>query len=53
MARYSKIGIRIDAPEELLEGPEEDLTPAPPPPPMAAREGLAFGAGDAGDNLDV
>ena len=29
MARYNKIGIHIDAPEEMLEGPEEDLTPAP------------------------
>ena len=28
MARYQNIGIQIDAPEELLEGPEEDLLPA-------------------------
>ena len=53
MARYNKIGIHIDAPEEMLEGPEEDLTPAPPPPPMAASEGLAFGSKGPGDALDV
>ncbi len=47
------IGIHIDAPEEMLEGPEEDLTPAPPPPPIAASEGLAFGADDPGDALKV
>jgi DNA-directed RNA polymerase subunit beta' len=27
MARYQNIGIQIDAPEELLEGPEEELAP--------------------------
>ncbi|MGH0029339.1 MAG: DNA-directed RNA polymerase subunit beta' [Myxococcota bacterium] len=27
MARYQNIGIQIDAPEELLEGPDEDLAP--------------------------
>ena len=54
MARYNKIGIHIDAPEEMLEGPEEDLTPAPAPPSVsAASEGLALGAGGAGDALDV
>ena len=25
MARYHNIGIQIDAPEELLEGPEDEL----------------------------
>jgi DNA-directed RNA polymerase subunit beta' len=30
MARYQDIGIQIDAPEELIEGPDEDVTPAPP-----------------------
>jgi DNA-directed RNA polymerase subunit beta' len=54
MARYNKIGIHIDAPEEMLEGPEEDLTPAPaPPPPDAAADELSLGAGDPGDALDV
>ena len=33
MARYQNIGIQIDAPEELLEGPEEDITPIPAPEP--------------------
>jgi DNA-directed RNA polymerase subunit beta' len=31
MARYQNIGIQINAPEELLEGPEEDITPIPAP----------------------
>ena len=30
MARYQNIGIQIDAPAELLEGPEEDVAPDPP-----------------------
>jgi DNA-directed RNA polymerase subunit beta' len=29
MAKYQDIGIRIDAPEELLEGPDEDVIPIP------------------------
>jgi len=54
MARYNKIGIHIDAPEELLEGPEEDLTPAPPPrSAAAAADELALGASDSGDSLDL
>jgi DNA-directed RNA polymerase subunit beta' len=55
MARYNRIGIHIDAPEELLEGPEEDLVPAPPPPPVDAGEGLvlAGGGGEPGDGLEL
>jgi hypothetical protein len=54
MARYNKIGIHIDAPEEMLEGPEEDLTPAPAPRPAeAAADELSLGAGDSGDALDL
>ena len=54
MARYNKIGIHIDAPEEMLEGPEEDLTPAPAPRPAAAApDELSLGAGESGDALDV
>ena len=28
MDRYQNVGIQIDAPEELLEGPEEDVSPS-------------------------
>ena len=31
MAKYQDIGIRIDAPEELLAGPDEDVIPVPDP----------------------
>jgi DNA-directed RNA polymerase subunit beta' len=31
MAKYQDIGIRIDAPEELLAGPDEDVIPIPDP----------------------
>jgi DNA-directed RNA polymerase subunit beta' len=45
MARYQNIGIQIDAPEELLEGPEEDITPIAAPehrdPGLEAPEMLA------------
>ena len=27
MARYQNIGIQIDAPDELIEGPEEEVVP--------------------------
>ena len=39
MARYQNIGIQIDAPEELLEGPEEEEVPAQKP--AGADEGAA------------
>jgi hypothetical protein len=32
MARYQNIGIRIDAPEELLQGPEEEPPTESPAP---------------------
>ncbi len=37
MARYQNIGIQIDAPEELLEGPDEDVAPDPLSEPLDAR----------------
>jgi DNA-directed RNA polymerase subunit beta' len=43
MARYSKIGIQIDAPEDLLEGPEEEVVveePVPAGDAAVAAEGL-------------
>jgi hypothetical protein len=51
MARYQKIGIQIDAPEELLEGPEEELVPLAPPAVRTEDEApgdalLASGGGD-------
>ena len=36
MARYNKIGIQIDAPEELLEGPAEETPEADPASPSEA-----------------
>jgi DNA-directed RNA polymerase subunit beta' len=53
MARYNKIGIHIDAPEEMLEGPEEDLTPAPPPRTAAAPDELSLAPSGSRDSLDV
>ena len=57
MARYQNIGIQIDAPEGLVEGPDEDITPAPPPPPrdeLGPLELLAGAGGDGpGDALEV
>jgi DNA-directed RNA polymerase subunit beta' len=46
MARYQRIGIQIDAPEELLEGPEEELAVEPAVPaaePETPAEGLMAG----------
>jgi DNA-directed RNA polymerase subunit beta' len=43
MARYHDIGIRIDAPEELLAGPDEEIISEPEPvtsEPAAVSEGL-------------
>jgi hypothetical protein len=53
MARYNKIGIHIDAPEEMLEGPEEDLTPAPPPRTAATPDELSLAPSGSRDSLDV
>jgi hypothetical protein len=53
MARYNKIGIHIDAPEDMLEGPEEDLSPAPPPRPAAASDELSLAPGGSRDSLDL
>ena len=56
MARYQNIGIQIDAPEGLVEGPDEDITPAPPPPrdDLEAIDLIAGPGGDGpGDALEV
>jgi DNA-directed RNA polymerase subunit beta' len=50
MARYHRIGIQIDAPEDMLEGPEEEvLTPAPAPAQVSDRPSEGLLAGPAGD----
>ena len=52
LARYKNIGIQIDAPEELLEGPDEDLPEAPVPAESAApSEGLLASALPGADPL--
>jgi DNA-directed RNA polymerase subunit beta' len=38
LARYKNIGIQIDAPEELLSGPEEEDFPPLPPAPVVQDE---------------
>ena len=51
MARYLKVGIQIDAPEELLEGPEEELAVEPAVPAAEAAtpaEGLMAGTSPQG-----
>jgi DNA-directed RNA polymerase subunit beta' len=56
MARYQNIGIQIDAPEELLEGPDEEgvLEPiAPVSAPPAAAEGLLASGTGGSEPLDV
>jgi hypothetical protein len=55
MARYQNIGIQIEAPEGLREGPDEDITPAPPPPRDDLTMDLIAGAGGEGpgDSLEV
>ncbi len=44
MARYHRIGIQIDAPEELLEGPEEELAVEPAAETATPAEGLMAGS---------
>jgi hypothetical protein len=55
MARYQNIGIQIDAPEGLADGPDEDITPAPAPPPVDLTADLLAGPGGdgPGDALEV
>jgi DNA-directed RNA polymerase subunit beta' len=51
MARYHRIGIQIDAPEDMLEGPEEEvLTPARAPVEASDRASEGLLAGPAGDS---
>jgi DNA-directed RNA polymerase subunit beta' len=48
MARYHQIGIQVDAPEELMEGPEEEPLaelPAPSEAPAASPDGLMVSPG--------
>ena len=54
MARYHSIGIQIDAPEELLEGPEEEtpIQPAPIAPDAATADGLVASPPPGGGSLD-
>ena len=53
MARYQNIGIQIEAPEDLVEGPDEDVMPRPSPEgaevAFEAPEMLASGEVPAGD----
>ncbi len=56
MARYHQIGIQIDAPEELMEGPEEEPLaefPVPPEAPIATADGLMASAESLSEALEV
>jgi DNA-directed RNA polymerase subunit beta' len=56
MARYQNIGVQIEAPEGLVEGPDEDITPAPPPPSddLGALDAYPGAGGEGpGDALEV
>jgi len=56
MAKYHDIGIRIDAPDELLEGPDEEITPEPAPvhpEPAVATDGILVSSGSPGDRLET
>jgi DNA-directed RNA polymerase subunit beta' len=56
MARYSRIGIQIDAPEELLEAPEEEVvTPQQPEgaeAPTPVGEGLSLSGAPPGKAIE-
>jgi DNA-directed RNA polymerase subunit beta' len=59
MARYHKIGIQIDAPEELLGGPEEEVSTAAAPSvsaevetPAHAGDGLMASGASPGDAIE-
>jgi DNA-directed RNA polymerase subunit beta' len=54
MARYHQIGIQIDAPEELMEGPEEEPlveVPSPSEAPIVS-DGLMASAGSPPEKLE-
>jgi DNA-directed RNA polymerase subunit beta' len=56
MAKYHDIGIRIDAPEELLAGPDEEIVPEPEPlisEPAGATDGFLAGSESPGDSLET
>jgi DNA-directed RNA polymerase subunit beta' len=53
MARYQNIGIKIDAPEELLEGPEEDIVEPLAPAGEASVAGLLASEAAGPEWLDV
>jgi hypothetical protein len=48
MARYQQIGIKVDAPEALLEGPEEEAGYAAPRPAGVSTPAEGLMAGGAG-----
>jgi DNA-directed RNA polymerase subunit beta' len=56
MAKYHDIGIRIDAPEELMAGPDEEIL-APPQPVIAdvvpPPEGVLASSGEPHDSLET
>jgi hypothetical protein len=54
MARYRQIGIQVDAPEELMEGPEEEPLaelPIPSEAPAVTTDGLMASAGSTPSDL--
>jgi hypothetical protein len=54
MARYRQIGIQIDAPEELMEGPEEEPLaelPVPAEAPAVTPDGLMASSGSPPSDL--
>jgi DNA-directed RNA polymerase subunit beta' len=56
MARYHQIGIQIDAPEELMEGPEEEPlveVPAAPSEAPIISDGLMASTGSASEMLET
>jgi DNA-directed RNA polymerase subunit beta' len=56
MAKYHDLGIRIDAPEDLLAGPDEEITPELEPvvsEPAAVTDGVLASSGSPGGSLET
>jgi len=56
MASYRQIGIQVDAPEELMEGPEEEplaTIPVAPEPPSISTDGLMASAESPGFEFET
>jgi DNA-directed RNA polymerase subunit beta' len=56
MAKYRDLGIRIDAPEDLLAGPDEEITPELEPvvsEPAAVTDGVLASSGSPGGSLET